>query len=83
MNDMTNDMTDEIVQRKRNNNKCYVLTFKYFSYIIKIKVNEYVKLKPPKMNLWSQYIYIFNIVKKINMKMMNDVANDMMDEMAQ
>ena len=51
MNDVTNDMTDEIVQRERNNNKCYASTFKYFSYIIKIKVNEYVKLKPPKMNL--------------------------------
>ena len=50
-NDVTNDMTDEIVQQERNNNKCYALTFKYFSYIIKIKVNEYVKLKPPKMNL--------------------------------
>ena len=50
-NDVTNDMTDGIVQWERNNNKCYVSTFKYFSYIIKIKVNEYVKLKPPKMNL--------------------------------
>ena len=31
-----------------------------FSYNTKIKVNEYVKLKLPKMNLLSQYIYIFN-----------------------
>ena len=40
----------------------------YIDYNIKIKVDEYVKLKPPKMNLRSQYIYIFNIVKKLKVK---------------
>ena len=35
-----------------------------FSYNIKIKVDEYVKLKLLKMNLQSQYYFIFNIVKK-------------------
>ena len=53
-----------------------------FSYNIKIKVNEYVKLKLPKMNLLSQYIYIFNIFKKNNKKN-NDVANNVMEEKAQ
>ena len=51
INYVTNDMTNEIVQQKRNNNKYYASTFRYFSYNIKIKVDEYVKLKPPKMNL--------------------------------
>ena len=30
----------------------------YIDYNIKIKVDEYVKLKPPKMNI-NEYIYIY------------------------
>ena len=40
----------------------------YIDYNIKIKVDEYVKFNPPKINLLSQYIYIFNIVKKLKVK---------------
>ena len=43
MNDVTNHMTDEIVQLEHNNNKYYASTFRYFSYNIKIKVDEYIK----------------------------------------
>ena len=43
-----NDVTDEMTQQEYSNNKYYVLTFRYidllFSYNIKIKVDEYVKL---------------------------------------
>ena len=40
----------------------------YIDYNIKIKVNEYVKLKLFKINLYNQYIYIFNTVKKLKVK---------------
>ena len=37
-NDVTNDMTNEIIQRERNNNKCYASTFKYFNLVITSKL---------------------------------------------
>ena len=55
-----NDVTDEMTQQEYSNNKYYVLTFRYidllFSYNIKIKVDEYVKLNCLK---WIYKVNIF------------------------
>ena len=47
-----------------------------FNYNIIIKVNEYLKLKLPKMNLKSQYIHIFNIFRKLKVKKINTKKNN-------
>ena len=42
---------------------CFLLIY-YIDYNIKNKVNEYVNLKPPKINLFTYLIFFFKIKGK-------------------